>query len=931
MKNWKKLFSLLLSLLLVGSLLPGALAEDPEVAEPEDPAPLAEVISVKEDSGFTTDYCNIHSAHIDNPAQFYEDYFNTRVDSLQGSLTQGWLTVGLGMLRKENQSWKYCDDSVFDNAYQVLCKGAQDSSIEFNAARWQSDGTLFAVLYLQKHAVALDLIISDIAMVALLPEDDGDTYVSTTGESTEDGEITASSIKNDTESPVSATQTLSQTTTASVSSSVSHSSSYTFGESVTVGMGFGLGVLGKANVGAGFTAGQAVQDGWSTSESQSKSETVSNTLSITLPAHTQAMIHQGETTTIMKTRYNCPVALRYKVTIKGPSKYLLLKDKTFSPDARKDLYQRAIVSGSKAYDPEGIDWEYLNGFSEYRTMIDALSYQVPMSGTGASLIQRLNVHNTVADGLMPLYPLDKIRVKAPNISFISSEEISYGYYSYLTADMVVGDSSYTNYLSLLAQDTKGAEYYGFNPGYGHWVVADKDGHELTGEQPVELSVDAYGNTEYKAVRAGTCYLKYVINEDCYATADDLKTFRTNKDLKCTAALKINVTEPPLNATAEITGSYTGKTGAAPEKIEGKGKLTVMFLDETDKEVEVPYTWDQRELPSRGIDLKPDGTVTFSQSGTFHVRVKSGSYYSPWVEITATGDDTGETYQDMLTEMKSDWHFAVVGTPTFLASEKQQSLLGKSGLRITVLDSTDKERAVKFIWEAKEPAKDGITVTEDGNATFTRAGTFHVRVRSGKIKSRWIEIAVSGNGKTITVEGVIYKLDQKTGTAAVTGAAKDTITKIVIPKQLKISGKQYKVTTIKAKAFRKLKKLKTVIMLGNVQTIGKGAFSECPKLSSVTLPASLVTIEAEAFEDCDALTAITIPSKVKNIGKKAFFDCGKLKLVTIQTKKLTESTVGAKAFTAINKKATVKVPAGKLKLYTTLLLKKGITKDMTITK
>ena len=58
--------------------------------------------------------------------------------------------------------------------------------------------------------------------------------------------------------------------------------------------------------------------------------------------------------------------------------------------------------------------------------------------------------------------------------------------------------------------------------------------------------------------------------------------------------------------------------------------------------------------------------------------------------------------------------------------------------------------------------------------------------------------------------------------------------------------------------------------------------------------------------------VSIPSKVQKIGKNAFYGCSGLKDLTVKTKKLTSKTVGA--FKKLNKKAKIKVPKSKLKLY-----------------
>lgn len=112
------------------------------------------------------------------------------------------------------------------------------------------------------------------------------------------------------------------------------------------------------------------------------------------------------------------------------------------------------------------------------------------------------------------------------------------------------------------------------------------------------------------------------------------------------------------------------------------------------------------------------------------------------------------------------------------------------------------------------------------------------------------------------------------------------TKITVPDKVVINGVTYKVTKIKDKAFKNNRKIKTVIIGKNIATIGKSTFEGC-----------------------------------KN-----------LKTVTIKTAKLTDNKVGSKAFKGISANAKVKVPKAKLKAYTKILKKKGISgKNQKITK
>lgn len=136
-------------------------------------------------------------------------------------------------------------------------------------------------------------------------------------------------------------------------------------------------------------------------------------------------------------------------------------------------------------------------------------------------------------------------------------------------------------------------------------------------------------------------------------------------------------------------------------------------------------------------------------------------------------------------------------------------------------------------------------------------------------------------KIASKKGDTYKVTDTSGkipeVELTKSAAKKKAKTVVIPKTVKVDGVNYKVTAIAEKAFAGNKKLKTVV----------------------------------------------IGADVEKIGAKAFYKCVNLKKITIQTTKLTAKTVGAKAFAKIHKKAVVKVPKEKKKVYKKWLKKRGI--------
>ena len=146
-----------------------------------------------------------------------------------------------------------------------------------------------------------------------------------------------------------------------------------------------------------------------------------------------------------------------------------------------------------------------------------------------------------------------------------------------------------------------------------------------------------------------------------------------------------------------------------------------------------------------------------------------------------------------------------------------------------------------------------------------------------------ELTQDSSAVVLTIGSCEYTVNNNQAT--ITAPESKTSTKLTIPATIKVEGESVPVTAIAPKAFKGMKKLKTVIIGKNIKVIGKNAFRDCKKLQSIT----------------------------------------------IKTSKLTSGKVGANAFKGINAKAKIKVPKAKLSAYKKLLKKKGIGKNVKITK
>lgn len=112
----------------------------------------------------------------------------------------------------------------------------------------------------------------------------------------------------------------------------------------------------------------------------------------------------------------------------------------------------------------------------------------------------------------------------------------------------------------------------------------------------------------------------------------------------------------------------------------------------------------------------------------------------------------------------------------------------------------------------------------------------------------------------------YKVTSLTntgGTAAVTGPAKKTIKKAVIPSKVKIKGRTLKVTAVGNKAFKNLRKLKSVTIGANIKKIGANSFSGCAGLKKITVKSyNLNAVGKKAFSGISKKAVLKAPAKLK---------------------------------------------------------------------
>ena len=202
--------------------------------------------------------------------------------------------------------------------------------------------------------------------------------------------------------------------------------------------------------------------------------------------------------------------------------------------------------------------------------------------------------------------------------------------------------------------------------------------------------------------------------------------------------------------------------------------------------------------------------------------------------------------------------------------------------------------------------------EDLRICFKKARIFlFLAILAGSLISIGDSRVVSAATKTVTAKKVnkgtkvilgnyVYKVtlvSKKKSTVSVVGLtahAKKRLTKVMIPKSIKIKSKSgknkgtypYKVTAIAKNAFKGNKRIVRVTVGENVTSIGKNAFFACTDLKKVMMGKAVQTIGEAAFAGDKRLTEVVIPKapKLERIGKRAFKGCVKLRKIDLSNAK-----------------------------------------------
>ena len=384
---------------------------------------------------------------------------------------------------------------------------------------------------------AYALVFSDFKVNPLLPKDEGSNYIyKTVKDLTSEKGTESNDAINNTPLEAEFTQELTTSTAASVSSEVNGSRSYSLGNTVKIGLEHDF-VLVQAAFETEFSSSTEISNGWSESKEHSEENSVTRGVNVTLPAYTGVLLKQTTKTQEVRTEYNCPVSISYRVRVLdyacmgnssavSDGKATVVAD--FMNNAQANLKERAFTNYGHT-DPDDINWTYVLDGS--RESAQYMSQSVPMASTPAAFTEKLSTVQTVVDCYKPLLPLKIIQM-------VSQDE---------EVEMKPGDSMRIDNIALEGLNANKCAYSDFDSENGQWKLLNSDGDEMTDGSVARLTKSSSGRETLTAVAPGKVKLKYFIDEDKYGTLNNPTGYATNANLTKTAVIEITIKPIPVES------------------------------------------------------------------------------------------------------------------------------------------------------------------------------------------------------------------------------------------------------------------------------------------------------------------------------------------------------------------------------------------------
>ena len=429
------------------------------------------------------------------------------------------------------------------------------------------------------------------------------------GGSSDSYKVTAEN-RNDFENTVEKSYTYEKSTTTSTTVSNTYSQNWT--EETTVGVEFSVPVLAAlsptAKVEQSFSYSYGMEKTYESSKEESYAQSITDTISVPLPAHTGLDINVDVTDLQTTIPYTGAVRIKYKTMLLSVTGYHRTKNNGTSVDSWKgrefkkytfgrnglsaieDLDARIQNRNVTGYDPDKLDMNTLYR-GAFKTAADQLRSGQPVAPYFGSF--HYTSKNTVItpQKVYPIYALDRLVPDTEQVSLYEQQSLRL-------------DS-----IKVEAKNEFDVDWYGFNPRLsGEWTVVDEDLNDASEYAEVSTNRNGYPVLEARKPNDGKpLFLRYQPKASIETTAD----FKSE-------LVELTILPVALSSVT-VTGSFEPfyfKDGSNTADVSG---LTVTAKDENDEDFDVTgrVKWSVEDNDGLTID-ETTGDIEFTQPGNYQI-------------------------------------------------------------------------------------------------------------------------------------------------------------------------------------------------------------------------------------------------------------------------------------------------------------------------
>ncbi len=456
------------------------------------------------------------------------------------------------------------------------------------------------------------------------------------GGSSDSYKVTAEN-RNDFENTVEKSYTYEKSTTTSTTVSNTYSQNWT--EETTIGVEFNVPVLAAlsptAKVEQSFSYSYGMEKTYESSKEESYAQSITDTISVPLPAHTGIDINVDVTDLQTTIPYTGAVRIKYKTMLISVTGYHRTRNNGTSIDSWKgrefkkytfgrnglsaieDLDARIQNRTVTGYDPDGLDMNSLYG-GAFKTAADQLRSGQPVAPYFGSF--HYTSKNTVItpQKVYPIYALHRLVPDTDQVSLYEQQTMRL-------------DS-----IKVEAKNEFEVDWYGFNPRLsGEWTVVDESLNDAS--EYAEVTTNRNGYPVLKALKPNDgkqLFLRYQPKASIETTAD------FHSDLVELTILPVALSSVTVEGSFE---PFYFNDGSNTADVKG---LTVTAKDEDDNDFDVTgrvkwYAEDNDGLLTINED---SGAIEFNAPGTYQIYAVVNGTESNRVQLQVLP----ERYLDTLT-------------------------------------------------------------------------------------------------------------------------------------------------------------------------------------------------------------------------------------------------------------------------------------------